>query len=98
MKAAPAAIVLDTVAVSAENKTKNNGLAVVKVTGGVAPYTYLWNDAAATKNDTLSKVIGSFKVTVTDANGCAKAADAIIRDKKVSVTELGLTNIAVYPN
>jgi hypothetical protein len=98
IKAAPAAIVLDTVAVSAENKTKNNGLAVVKVTGGVAPYTYLWNDAAATKNDTLSKVIGAFKVTVTDANGCTKVADAIIRDKKVSVTELGLTNIAVYPN
>jgi hypothetical protein len=91
-------LTLDTVSVSAENKTKNNGLAVVNAKGGFAPYNYLWNDAAATKNDTLSKVIGSFKVTVTDANGCTKVADAIIRDKKVSVTELGLTNIAVYPN
>lgn len=39
------------------------------VSGGTAPYTYVWSNGATTAlNDNLSS--GSYTVTVTDANGC----------------------------
>jgi uncharacterized repeat protein (TIGR01451 family) len=39
------------------------------VSGGTAPYTYLWNTGATTQN-LSSLTIGYFNVRVTDSNGC----------------------------
>lgn len=46
-----------------------SGQATVNVTGGTAPYTYLWhnNDTAQTVSNVEA---GAVSVTVTDANGC----------------------------
>ena len=38
-------------------------------TGGTPPYTFLWN-TGATSNVISNATVGSFSVTVTDANGC----------------------------
>jgi hypothetical protein len=47
------------------------GTAKVKATGGIGPYTYLWSNGAST--DSLSKLpSGTYRVTVTDKNGCQK--------------------------
>lgn len=49
----------------------SNGTATVTPASGTAPYTYKWNDAAnQTTNPAENLVAGSYKVTVTDANGC----------------------------
>ncbi|MDR0995866.1 MAG: SprB repeat-containing protein [Tannerella sp.] len=46
-----------------------NGSIVLKITGGRAPYTCLWNTGAT--GQTLSDVpAGNYNVTVTDADGC----------------------------
>ncbi len=46
-----------------------NGKAVVFVTGGQPPYTFLWNDQQATANDTVTGLCdGIYTVTVTDAH------------------------------
>ena len=54
-----------------EIDTNGNGSAMVSVTGGVTPYTYLWNDS---NNQTTAEAInlsaGDYSVIVTDANGC----------------------------
>ncbi len=55
----------------------NNGTATPNVTGGVAPYTYLWSNGATTAN-LQGLVAGSYAVTVTDANGCVNNASAIV--------------------
>jgi len=48
----------------------SSGEIITSVTGGTAPYTYLWNNNATTAN--LSNIApGAYVVTVTDANGCA---------------------------
>ncbi len=48
---------------------QNNGEITTTVTGGTAPYTYLWSNGATTQN--LSAVgVGNYTLTVTDANGC----------------------------
>lgn len=47
----------------------NDGSASVEVTGGTAPYTYLWdNDETSEQAHLLSA--GNHEVTATDANGC----------------------------
>jgi len=57
----------------------NTGAINLGVSGGVAPYTYLWNNNATTKN--LSNIApGSYNVTVTDANGCSATATYTVAD------------------
>jgi Zn-dependent metalloprotease/subtilisin-like proprotein convertase family protein len=48
----------------------NDGSAYLTFSGGVAPYSYLWNTGAVTSN--ISGLgAGTYTVTVTDANGCS---------------------------
>ncbi|MBS1611675.1 MAG: hypothetical protein JST49_02540, partial [Bacteroidetes bacterium] len=47
------------------------------VTGGSAPYTHLWSDAANTQNRT-GLAAGTYSITVTDANSCTTANTATI--------------------
>ncbi|UQD57119.1 gliding motility-associated C-terminal domain-containing protein [Flavobacterium sp. K5-23] len=47
----------------------SNGSIDLTVTGGTAPYTFLWSNAAITEDlSNLSK--GSYSVEITDENGC----------------------------
>jgi gliding motility-associated-like protein len=54
------------------------GTASVAVTGGTAPYTYLWNTGASTPS--VSNLAGgNYTVSVTDANGCVNSASVIVQ-------------------
>ncbi|WP_408035487.1 PKD domain-containing protein, partial [Tenacibaculum aestuarii] len=67
----------------------SDGEANLTVTGGKAPYTYLWNTGAATE-DLNSLTIGNYSVTVTDANGCIALANVTITEPSVlSLSLLG---------
>ena len=50
----------------------NNGTATVIPSGGITPYTYLWDANAG--NQTLATasnlIAGTYNVTITDSNGC----------------------------
>ena len=50
-----------------------NGSATANATGGKAPYTYLWSNGQTTATATGLNV-GTYTVTVTDANNCRKEA------------------------
>ena len=53
----------------------NNGSATVSVTGGTAPYTYLWVNGQT--NATATNLAeGIYDVTVTDANNCTTTTQA----------------------
>jgi len=47
------------------------GTVAATVTGGIAPFTYVWDDAGSQTTDTITGLSpGIYTVTVTDANGC----------------------------
>jgi hypothetical protein len=68
-----------------------NGTASVNVTGGTAPYNYLWSNGSVTSS--ASNVpAGNYIVTVTDANGCSTAASVDV----ANVTGISELNTGIY--
>ncbi|MBI5914052.1 MAG: SprB repeat-containing protein [Bacteroidetes bacterium] len=68
------AVTATTAALPYNCATGSSGSASVTITGGTAPFEYLWNDG--TTDDTLENLLPSptgastYTVTLTDANGC----------------------------
>jgi gliding motility-associated-like protein len=57
----------------------NDGQATATVTGGISPYTFLWNTNATTP--TISNLFaGTYTVTITDANGCTDIQTIILNE------------------
>ncbi|MBK8845182.1 MAG: SprB repeat-containing protein [Bacteroidetes bacterium] len=54
-----------------------NGSINLSISGGFAPYLFLWSNAASTQN-LVGLAAGTYTVTVTDANGCTKTASQIL--------------------
>lgn len=67
----------------------NNGAVNLSVSGGVTPYTYLWNNNAITQD--LSNVPSAYyEVTVTGANGCTSVGDIFVDDEAIPVSINGI--------
>ncbi len=55
----------------------DDGTATATVSGGTAPYTYLWSDPLAQTTQTAKHLVaGTYMVSVTDENGCT-ASDSV---------------------
>ncbi|WP_035845706.1 SprB repeat-containing protein, partial [Crocinitomix catalasitica] len=69
----------------------HDGSAEVTVTGGTAPYSYLWSNGATTASVT-DLDFGTYSVDVTDANGCMVSEGTVIIGRPVccDVTDPGL--------
>lgn len=65
----PPSLVIDIIQIG--NVCTNPGDIRVNVSGGTAPYTYLWSNGSTSDTQT-GLAPGLYCVTVTDANGCAK--------------------------
>ncbi len=57
------------------------GSATASATGGIAPYTYLWDNNQMTANAT-NLLAGQHSVTITDASGCVGIALVIIEQSQ----------------
>ncbi len=70
-----------TVSTSTTNATCGaaTGSATATPAGGTAPYTYAWSNSGNTATIT-GLIVGTFDVTVTDANGCSATASASVAD------------------
>jgi hypothetical protein len=85
---------------STPDTTNSNGTATVNVaTGGVPPFTYLWNDANLQNSQTATGLtMGEYMVTITDANNCTNSISVFV-DNYTSLRNLdALDKINIYPN
>ena len=57
----------------------NNGSIDLEVSGGIAPYSYLWSNGAVTQ-DISGLTQGTYQVEVTDASGCQTSGSILIED------------------
>ncbi|MGQ9847228.1 MAG: T9SS type B sorting domain-containing protein [Bacteroidales bacterium] len=83
----------------------NDGSILISVSGGTAPYSYMWSNGVTTQNLTASAA-GNYQVTVTDDHGCTAVASEVISEplpliatlSSNSVTCNGLNNGSVIAN
>ncbi len=67
----------------------SDGTAYVSVTGGAAPYIFLWDDPLSQANDSALNVpAGAYTVLVTDTNSCSKS-------DIVSVNDAGAATVSI---
>ncbi|MDX9730020.1 MAG: PKD-like domain-containing protein, partial [Bacteroidales bacterium] len=57
----------------------DDGSVDLSVSGGIAPYTYLWSNGDITE-DISGLTQGTYSVVITDANGCEATAGVIVTD------------------
>lgn len=55
-----------------------DGAVSLSTTGGTGPYTYLWAPLGQTTSIINSLCVGSYVVTITDANGCTQNSTSVI--------------------
>jgi gliding motility-associated-like protein len=72
------------------NDANCQGSAGVSVTGGTAPYTYLWTGGASTSS-VGQLCVGVYSVTVTDANGCDQSASVTINQPAQALSAIVTT-------
>lgn len=73
-----AALTIDATITGTTIGSQNSGIIINNIIGGTAPYTYLWNTNATTR-DLHNLVAGTYSVVVTDANGCTGTASFLVR-------------------
>ncbi len=91
-----------TLNMSSTNETvlgSNDGSAMVSVSGGVPPYTYLWSNSMTTPLIALLTP-GYYSVVVTDFEGCSNSDSVYVNygQPPVMVNDLNQNKISVYPN
>ncbi|HNP97692.1 MAG TPA: T9SS type A sorting domain-containing protein [Bacteroidia bacterium] len=74
-----------------------NGTVTVIPTGGVTPYTYLWNSVPSQSTATATGLnAGSYDVTVTDAYGCTLTASANVSQSASLNATVSSTDVTCF--
>lgn len=74
-----------------------DGTATATITGGFPPYTYFWSTVPAQTTATATNLgIGTYTVTVKNANGCTTQATAIITQPAPLAVNSSVTPISCY--
>ncbi|MDX2002125.1 MAG: SprB repeat-containing protein [Chitinophagales bacterium] len=91
----PDSLTASAAAVNINCNGATTGAVNTTVNGGIAPYTYLWNNQATTAN--LSSIgAGSYVVTVTDANNCTATASATVTQSSAIVATTTVSNVRCF--
>ncbi|NCA19764.1 MAG: hypothetical protein EBS86_01340, partial [Crocinitomicaceae bacterium] len=76
----------------------NTGRLDVSANGGVAPYSYLWNNLDTTQ-DVDSLIVGTYNVQVSDSNNCQENFSFTISQPQQALTlSLTQTNVDCFGN
>lgn len=75
----------------------STGSIALNVTGGTLPYTFNWGGGISSQNR-FNIPVGSYTVTVTDANGCTKSSSCIINEPSMLDITLQSLDIKCFGN
>ncbi len=75
----------------------STGSCKLAVTGGTAPYTFLWSNGSVTR-DISSLVAGTYSVTITDHNGCKKVVSGNVGQPAAALSGsiISQSDVTVY--
>jgi Zn-dependent metalloprotease len=75
----------------------SDGVATASGSGGVAPYSYVWDASAGSQvtAEATGLSAGTYSVTITDANGCTDVAEVTLDEPPALTIEAG-DNQTVY--
>lgn len=91
----PTAIQLSTGGSDVLCRGGNSGSVFVQADGGTAPYTYSWDDGLSQMTDTaFNLIVGTYTVTVTDANDCTEVASFTIDEPAEALSATGTSQQA----
>jgi gliding motility-associated-like protein len=68
----PAELVYTALVVPVNCSTSTNGRITVTASGGVGPYSYTWRDLDEDSPQVTQLAAGTYKVSISDANGCSR--------------------------
>jgi gliding motility-associated-like protein len=81
----PSAIVINTNRSNVSCFAGNNGFIDATISGGTAPFNFLWNNGATTE-DVANLIAGNYNLTVNDANGCSASLVSTINQPIFATT------------
>ncbi|MDQ3046626.1 MAG: PKD domain-containing protein, partial [Bacteroidota bacterium] len=88
----PSALTVSTTTTNS-NCGNADGQACAAITGGVFPFTYLWNDPASQTSSCANSInAGVYSISVTDANGCSVTGVANVNDNTAPVVTITSSN------
>jgi len=92
-----AGLALSTTQVNVLCSGNNTGSVNLTVTGGTAPYTYLWSNNG-TAEDPTGMAAGTYTVTVTDASGCTANTTVTITQPSTLTSSYTQVNVGCFGN
>ena len=92
----PTAITISETHVNVTCNGLNNGSINITVSGGTAPYFYLWAPSGQTTEDRTALAPGSYTVTVTDINSCNANTTVLITQPAVLTATETHTNVTCF--
>jgi hypothetical protein len=93
-----AGFTLAIVGTDASANAATDGAANLSVTGGLAPFTYVWSNGATTE-DISGLAANTYSTTVTDANGCTMSSNVVISQPVGVVgTSADAFSMSLFPN
>ncbi len=72
-----------------------NGSVNMIVSGGTPGYTFVWDNGATTE-DLVGITVGTYKVTITDANGCTLTDSVVVGAPTQLYTSGFITNVTCF--
>jgi gliding motility-associated-like protein len=75
----------------------NDGTAQVMASGGVQPYSYLWNNSSSSAQANVSGLpVGTYEVVVTDNNGCLARESVTISQPDIIDVQLIADSVSCF--